>query len=182
MTLENVKKEIMEGAQRKVQELQEQTKVQTQNIEQASKEEFISLKETADTRTNQVMQSIEAKMRSQAKFDARKKILQTKREAVNDVLLAVEKKLLALDDIKRKKLLLKLLDRAKKEINVHYIYVNKRDLHLISKSENIKPADIKGGLIAETLDHTVSVNLSITEILSDIKEKHLIEISGALFK
>ncbi len=182
MTLENVKKEIIEEANRKVTKLEEQTQIQVKNLETQTKEECHNFQEKADSQTKHVMETLEAKMRSQAKFDARKKLLSTKREAVDSVLTGVKEKLLALDDGQRKKLLTKLLERAKKEIDVHTVYVNSRDLKLIPATPNIKVAKIQGGLIAETKDGSISVNLSLTEILADIKEKHLVEISEALFK
>ena len=182
MTLENVKKEIIEEANQKVTKLKEQTQIQVQSIETQTKVECHTFKEKADSQTKHVMETLEAKMRSQAKFDARKKLLSTKREAVDSVLSGVKQKLLALDDAQRKKLLTKLSRRAKNEIDVYSVYVNQRDLKLVPKSPSIKATEIEGGLIAETKDGSISVNLSIQEILADIKEKHLVEISEALFK
>ena len=74
----------------------------------------------------------------------------------------------------------KLLDKAKKDIEVAKVYCNKNDAKLV-KGFKAEPSDIIGGLIAENADGTVRVDYSFGTMLQNIKENELQKISRILF-
>ena len=90
------------------------------------------------------------------------------------------KKLEAFDDKKREAYIKKLLDKAKKEIDLGYVYCNRKDSKFVKdfKAEN---AEMIGGIIAENKERIIRVDYSFDTLLESIKESELQNINKLLF-
>ena len=118
-----------------------------------------------------------------ARFEAKKLVLNTRKELIDAVFADVAEQLAALPDRNREELLGKLLAIAETEIAVHTVHVNARDAGVMSKRKGlfVKPTNIIGGLIAETADGTMRVDLSFDQMLQQLRDQELAPIARELF-
>lgn len=80
----------------------------------------------------------------------------------------------------RKKILQNLLKQAEGQMSVATVYVNSQDKALVGKKHKVGTEGIKGGLIAESKDGEIRMDLSFEAILADLKEEKIEAITSAL--
>ncbi|MFC1754733.1 V-type ATP synthase subunit E family protein, partial [Thermoproteota archaeon] len=76
-----------------------------------------------------------------------------------------------------------LVDQAKKEIEVEYVYANRNDQKIIDRIPGVKfrEGDFSGGIIAENKDGSIRVDYSFEELLDSIEKENMQEIAAKLF-
>jgi predicted Zn-dependent peptidase len=105
---------------------------------------------------------------------------EAKKQVIENAFNEVRKKLESLDDKKRETYIKKLLEKAKNDIEMAYVYCNKKDTKFL-KGLNLEAINIIGGLIAENKEKTIRVDYSFETILQSIKENELQNINKILF-
>ncbi|MBI2572758.1 hypothetical protein HYV86_02770 [Candidatus Woesearchaeota archaeon] len=181
MGLDNVKNEIVEQAQAEADRVVADARSQASEILAKTREEIKQYKEQTTQRTSQLLDSMERKTLGAARFEAQRREMNLRTQLVQDLKTQVRDHILSLNKTEKQKFLTMLLVKARKEIDVATVYVNKQDEGLMKGSVKVVAKDIAGGLIAETADGKVSVNYSIEELLSHLMETKGGELNEVLF-
>jgi len=113
-------------------------------------------------------------------MESKKLLLEAKKKVVEGVFSDAIRKLETLDDKKREAYTDRLLEKAKKDIEIAHVYCNKKDSKLL-KGFKLEPISIAGGLIAENKEKTIRVDYSFETILQGIKENEMQNINKVLF-
>ena len=180
MGLDNVKEEIIAEAEEKAAALFKEAKSEVQSIQDAAKHEISVYKKDADARQKQMVETMSRKMLAQARFDAQRLLMNSKKEMTEEVISDVQRKLSNLGKTEKKDFLQGLLRQAQREMSVARVSVNKNDISLINGVAAF-PADISGVLIAVNKEGTISIDLSVDALLEAAQQELLVELSGVLF-
>lgn len=180
MGLDEVKQEIIARATQESQATKKKAEEEANSIIQKSKSGAKDIDKAFDEQTKNLLIQIERRELASARSSAKKKILDKKKSLLDNVLEKVSEKLATLSDKKREQYIQGLLEKAKNEIKVKYVYANKKDKKHI-KSFTYQEADIIGGIIVENADRTLRVDYSFEQILEEVKENKLQEFANSLF-
>ena len=182
MGLNEVKQELLEQAEKQAKEIVSNAKSQAEEIKSKANAEIKEYEKQAESRSKLVIETITKKMLASAKLDSQRLLMNTRKELVENVMNGVVKNIASLKKTEKKKFLQDLLNAAKKEIKVDTVFVNKNDISLLSDNKiKVMTSNIEGGLIAETKEKDVSVNLSVEELVETAKSELLINVSEVLF-
>lgn len=182
MGLEQLKKEILDKAQREAAAMVREAEREADSILAGAKMKAREYEKEAEVKHTTLLEDIEKGELANARFEARKLLLDEKKTFIEQAFTEVEKALAVLPEKKREALIMDFLSQAKKEIQVRCVYANAKDRKLVEKSGFLfKERDLLGGIIAETMDGTISVDLSFEEMLRQLKEHKLQEIAQRLF-
>ena len=181
MTLQHVKKELLQEAKKEADRILADAEKEITGIKKKVKDEITQYKKEARQHIEEMAKGSEKRILAAANFDAQRLLNTAKKEAVDLLLLKVKQKLTSSSDRERKEFLSKLLEMAKKEISPARVYVAAQDVNLVSGDFSVKKAEISGGLIAETKEGTIRVNLSIEELLQSLREEKSAELNEVLF-
>lgn len=180
MGLDKVKEEIIRKAKEQAEAIITEGREEAEKIAKEAEGKIKENKEKIEAELKKTGISIKKKGIASAELEVKKILLQEKKRAIENIFEEVKNKLAALNDKKREEYIKKLIEKAQKEINVKYIYCNKKDRKFIKDFE-VEETDILGGLIAENEKRDTSVDYSYETILENIKEKHLQGIGKVLF-
>ncbi|HIJ11931.1 TPA: hypothetical protein HA278_07780, partial [Candidatus Woesearchaeota archaeon] len=150
MSLDNVKDEITSCATADAEKLVTDARNEADSIMAHAKEDVALYKKQGATATAGVIEAMERKVRAQARFDAERMIMNTKKDIIQNVLANAREQLTSLPKKEKQQFITKLLALAKKEIDVHTVYVNTSDKALIKGVKNVKTQDMAGGLVTES--------------------------------
>ena len=182
MGLNEVKKQIIEEAEKQAKLLTQDAQSEIKLITADAEREVKSYEKELRSNSDKMLAAVERKELAAAEFEGKRAMLDKKKEIIEGAMDAARSELKKLSADSRKKLIKELLEQAKKEIEVKKVYLNKKDKSYIKeKGITVKDKEMLGGLIAETSDGKISVDLSYEEMLMQIKEKYLQELSGVLF-
>ena len=182
MGLEEVKQEIIVQAELEASKIVKEAQEQSGVILEKAQEQVKEYQGEAKVHLEELQGAMERKMLAAARFDAQRKVLHSKKESIQRVSDLVREEILGMKSTEKKKFLASLLKKANAEIDVDTVYVNKGDLKLLPGKVKVKTMDISGGLVAENKDGSISINLSVEQILETAREKVLVELSGVLFR
>ena len=183
MGLEEVKKEILEKAKSEADRIINEGKKEAEKIMDETSRKIKEYRENVNNDTKKLLDIMERKEIAGAEFDVKKMKLDKKKEMIDRAFSNVVGRLRRIPEKKRETLIRKLIEKAKKEIDVKYVYASKDDRKIIEKIPSVKyrEADISGGIIAENEDGSISIDYSYEEILDGIKKENLQEIASKLF-
>jgi V/A-type H+/Na+-transporting ATPase subunit E len=183
MGLDQVKQEIQEKAEQEAAAIMREAESEADRIMQEAKEKVAEHKQQAEASTQQVLELLEKRELAAAEFDVKKALLNKKKSMIGNVMEEVKEKLSMLDDATRTSNLKKLLARAKKEIDVHYVYANIKDKSIVKALKvEYKEQALVGGIITENKERTISVDYSYDQMLQEIQDKSLQNIGEKLFE
>ncbi|MBI4153234.1 hypothetical protein HY497_01810 [Candidatus Woesearchaeota archaeon] len=183
MGLQEVKKKIVEEAERQAKLLTDSADAEIQKIDGSVKKEMVEYEKELKRNAEGMLKTAERKEHAAAEFEGKRMLLDAKKAAIDKVVQEARKRLQKLSLAERKKLLEQLMKKAEKEIGVKKVYVNAKDMPTVKrKGIDAVQKDILGGLVAETGDGKISIDLSFDTLLEQLQQDHLREISEALFK
>ncbi len=180
MGLETVKEEIIRNAKEQASALIAEARKEAGMISKEAERKIAGLKEKSEAETKKILEQIKRQELTSAGLENKKIVLEAKKQIIDNVFAEAKKKLEALDDKKREAYIKKLVEKTKSDIEVAYVYCNKKDAKLL-KGFNAEPIGISGGLIAENKEKTIRVDYSFDTLLQGIKENELQNISKILF-
>ena len=180
MGLEAVKDEIIANAKEQKEALIAEAKKEAQRIMKEAESRVAEFKEKAETEAKKLIEMMKRQETASAELESKKLILEAKKEAVESVFNEARKRVEKLSGKQKEEHMNRLLEKAKKDIEVTKVYCSKNDAKLV-KGFKAEHSDIIGGLIAENADGTVRVDYSFDTLLQDIKENELQKISRLLF-
>ncbi|MBI1969690.1 hypothetical protein HYS48_03260 [Candidatus Woesearchaeota archaeon] len=183
MGLEEVKKEILEKADQEARRILEEGKREAAAVLQKAKEKATEEEKVAKEETAKILEGIERQELSMARFEAKKILLDKKKEVLEAAFAEAGEKLKRLDAKSREKYTHALLERAKEAMQVAVVHGREEDKATIQKMKSVqyKKRDILGGIIAENAAGDVSEDYSFEELLREIREKYIEEIARTLF-
>ena len=123
---------------------------------------------------------MERTISAMADSEAKRAILDKKKEIIESVFESVKNALSKLDEKKREQHIANLLKKAKSEIEVSKVFCSSKDAKYV-KGLKCEDMDILGGLIAENKEETIRVDYSYETLLSHVKEHSIQEVSKILF-
>lgn len=180
MGLETVKDEILNSAKSQANAMLAEARKESSRIAAEAEKKTEEIKAKSEAETKRIMDTIKRQEMSSAELESKKMLLEAKKQIVEAVFADARKKIESLPDKKREELLKKLLEKAKKDIEIAYVYCSGKDSKFI-KGFDVQSADIIGGLIAENSERTIRVDYSFETLLQGIKENELQSISKLLF-
>ena len=180
MSLEAVKDEILNSAKSQANSMLAEARKEANRIATEAEKKIEEMKSKSESEAKRTMDTIKRQEMSSAELEGKKMLLEAKKQIVEAVFSDSRKKIESLPDKKREELIKKLLEKAKKDIEIAHIYCSSRDAKFI-KEFDVQSADIIGGLIAENNERTVRVDYSFETLLQSIKENELQSISKLLF-
>lgn len=180
MGLESVKEEVIRNAKEQANSLLAEARKEASRIMKEAEAKVDELKARSEADAKKAIETMKKQELASSELDSRKLVLDAKKQAIENVIADARKKLEALDEKKRDAYVKKLLDKAKKEIGVAYVYCSKKDAKFVKEFEVIN-SDLFGGIIAENKEKTIRVDYSFETSLESIKEIELQNINKLLF-
>lgn len=180
MGLEAVKEEIIRSAKQQESALIAEARKEANKITKEAEAKIEELKAKSDAEAKKAAETAKRQALAAAEMESKKMVLEAKKQVIETVFAEAKKKLDALDDKKREAYTAKLIDKAKKELEVAYVYCSKKDAKF-DKGFIVEAADIAGGLIAENKDRTIRLDYSFETMLENIKDTELQSINKLLF-
>lgn len=185
MSLENVLNEIINTAKMEEKRTIQEAEKQARAILEEQKQEAKKQKELAWKKAKNFAEELKKKQLSGHKLELKKNLMQEKGKALEQVVEKAVKKIQKMPLGERRKLLKKLVAKAKKELpGSRFLYANKQDKKLLGTVSGLKFAgelDIIGGIVLANADESIQVDYSFERLLNEAKEKHLDEIAKKLF-
>ena len=182
MGLDEVKKQLIEDAQKQARLFVDEAKKEAKKILADAEAEAKQYELQLKVNTEKMLEAAEKRESAAAEFGGKRLVLDIKKSILLDTIEVAKKKMLQLSSEQKKVILQRMLDKAQKEIEVKTVYLNMNDMSFIkNKGITVKEAVICGGMIAETGDGKVSINWGFDATIDQVKEKYLREISEVLF-
>jgi V/A-type H+-transporting ATPase subunit E len=180
MGLETVKDEILNSAKSQASAMTAEARKEANRIASEAEKKAEEIKAKNEAEAKRSMDTIKRQEMSSAELESKKMLLEAKKQIVEAVFADSRKKIESLPDKKREELIKKLLEKAKKDIEIAYVYCSSKDAKFI-KGFDVQNADMIGGLMAENRERTIRVDYSFETLLQSIKENELQSISKLLF-
>jgi len=180
MGLEEVKEEIMNNARNGSNKIIGEAKKEADEIMSKARKRINDYKKKLEDDKETLIENLEKMKTAQARSEAKKLVLDKKKEIINTVFEKAKQRLLSLNDGEKKKYIQKLVEKAKNEIDAETVYCNEKDKKFLN-GLRCEEADIIGGIIVENKDKTIRIDYSFDTMLSNIKESSLQEIAKRLF-
>tara|TARA_Y100000310_G_C20689121_1_gene821030 strand:- start:2166 stop:2720 length:555 start_codon:yes stop_codon:yes gene_type:complete len=182
MGIEELKNQIMEEANKKVEGMLKKSKEEAEKTLAETNKDLKKHEENSRLNAEKMIQTAERKELAAGEFEGKKSLLDKKKEIIDLVVDEAKKELQKQKTSQKKALLQKLLKQAKKEIKVKRVIVDIKDKSLIKeKGVKVTTETLSGGLIAETDDGKIIVDMSFDTLLQQAKEENLQELSEVLF-
>jgi V/A-type H+-transporting ATPase subunit E len=185
MSMNKVVEDILhkgEENQREIVRLGE--KERDEQVLQAEKRiEESRLKEEKKTRS--LVAQMEQQELSSAELESKKILLAAQRRAMEELKGQALAELAEYPADKRKKLYLKLMAKAKKDLGDCYVYSSKDDKAILQPPAGMTSGgvvDCIGGLVFESRDRSVRLDFRFESLLDEIWNKNLQEIYGKLLR
>ena len=180
MGLEVVKQEILNSAKAQADAMIAEARKEAQRLVKEAEKKMQELKEKSDADTKRQTDLIKRQEVASAELESKKMLLDAKKQIIDKVFADARKKLEELNEKKKEILIKKLLDKTKNDIEMAYIYCNKKDEKYF-KDYNTENANLVGGFIAENKERKLRIDNSFETMLESIKEQELQNISKILF-
>lgn len=191
MGLEAVVGEIRAKGQKEADTIREQTRKEVEYILSGSQEKASKIKLAAEESIEKQVRHIESQEVSAANLLVKRNLLNTQKALLDETYRNALESLNKLPDSFHKEAIRALLSDAKKQISEGLVHCNARDMPALKeiiaqKGEflgyspgNVK--DIEGGVIIESNDRTLQIDLSYRTFLDCVWETGLKDASDILF-
>lgn len=192
MGLEAVVGEIRAKGQKEADTIREQTRKEVEYILSGSQEKASKIKLAAEESIEKQVRHIESQEVSAANLLVKRNLLNTQKALLDETYRNALESLNKLPDSFHKEAIRALLSDAKKQISEGLVHCNARDMPALKeiiaqKGEflgyspgNVK--DIEGGVIIESNDRTLQIDLSYRTFLDGVWETGLKDASDILFR
>lgn len=170
MGLDQVVNEVRDGAEKRAQEILDAATAEADAILTNARNEVQAYQKDRAAQAERDSEQLQRQHVSNAKFEARKLVLETERELRTTLRNTIVAGLGELAAGARKKHLSALLDRATEVIPEGKVWGAKQDAGVLKASnyEHAGDLDIAGGLVVESKDGSVRLDLSYETLLDDV--------------
>ncbi len=182
MGVPELRKQLLDEAEQQAKALREEAQRETKKIESGIDTELKQHASQLQANAQKMILATERKEIAAGHFEGKKTVLDMKKQIISRVIEEAAQELQKMQAAERKKFLQRLLGNARKEIAVKKICVSEKDrAALKEKGITVRTAPITGGLIAETADGKIIVDLSVATLLQQLKDTYLQELSEVIF-
>ena len=184
MALDNVKKDIMDSAMASVAVINSERDAEAARIMAEADAVISEMKAKEDKRLKEALEQLGRQTLSSAELESKKIVLSKKREILEKAFAESLASLEAAPAATKKKQYKKMADAAKKVISDPKAYCSKDEkmsAEDIGVSELKKVAGITGGLIFESKDGTVQMDMQYRTILQTVWDREMKSLSDILF-
>ena len=181
MSLDAVKEEVLSSAKAEASAIASEGKREASRILREADKKIEDLKEKTEAETKKILESMKRQETASAELEAKRIMLEAKKELVDKAFDTARKKLEDMEDKEREALMKKIMHKIKVDIDICHLYCSKKDARHL-KDFKTETADISGGLIAENSQKTVRVDCSYETMLQSIRESKMHEINKILFQ
>ncbi|NOZ80329.1 MAG: hypothetical protein GXP63_01535 [DPANN group archaeon] len=180
MTVKSITAAILNEAKQEAQELLDATRRDAEKLIAERKEALAKEREEKEAAYRKAAEKVYGTEMVKASFILRNEELTSRQKLLEQAHALALDRLRKQSKEEQKQLLRSLLKQAASQMQVFTVYVNSADKSLIPPKYKVKTTDIKGGLIAETKEGDVRIDLSYESLLADIMETKLESFSAAL--
>ncbi len=180
MGLKELKQEILREAEKEADEILKTARLEAENIAKMARAEADSFSEIASQESKSEMELLERRERASAEFEAKKMVMQKKREILERLLAGSRTALESMPEKKRKGHINSFLRLASSRMECGHIICSQKDSGFL-KGYPAETGDIAGGIIVENRERTERIDLSYGAILERILEDEFPAISKIIF-
>ena len=185
MTLDKIVQEVLKQGQAEADKIHKSAGKESLLILDKATKEVKALNEQAKNQVNEEAGHVSKKLMSSAELDSRKQILQTKAEVLDKVKSEVLNRMRDLPIVDRERHLKKLLAKARNIIPDGTVRVRSQDQDILKANLGAyrmgEPIEIIGGMIVESADRKMVLDLSFETLFEDTWELNFAKISHELF-
>ena len=189
MGLEEVEADIRKRIEAQVSSILAEAEKEAEQIISKGKEQLASLKKIREDEISKVSSEYKNREIAQARMNARKEILDAKKDAIESLFIKIEEKLLELKAQEKREILTVLIEKAKHDLpDAKYICASKDDKkeasaiaakHGLSFAETI---ECKGGIVVENKEKEVRLDFTYEALLADFRKAAMKEVALQLFE
>jgi len=184
MALDNVTKDIRDSADASVAAIKAERDAEVAKIMAEADAAISEMKEKEDKRLKEVIEQLGRQMLSSAELESKKIVLSKKKEILERAFAEALASLESASASVRKKQYRQMVDAAKKVIDDPKAYCSKDETVTaedIGVSKLEKVGGMTGGLILESRDGTIQVDMRYRTILQTVWDRELKSLSDILF-
>ncbi len=170
MGLDQVVQEVRDGAERQAKEILDAARAEADAILAKARDAAAAYEAGRMAQATRDAEQLQRQYLSNAKFEARKLVLSTENELRNELRTTLIEGLAGLGAAPRKKHLKALLARAAETVPSGKVWGNAKDAKELKASDYTYAGDVEiaGGLIVESDDGTVRLDLSYETLLDGL--------------
>ncbi len=184
MALENVVKDIMEAAEAQAAALRSEGEAEAAKLLAEADESVSELKEKEGKRLEETIGRLHRQELSSAELESKKIVLSKKKEILDRSYEETLAALLASDAKAKKKYYGMMVDAAKQVLENPKAYCppgEAKNLKGLDVSEAVEDPAIEGGLVLESADGSVQLDMQFGSILRSVWENEMKALSDILF-
>jgi len=184
MALDKVVDEILERARRDADQLLQSAEKEKDSILQSADAKIESAKKEKDRQTEEALKRLRQQEISSAELDAKRVVLNAKKEVLDQVFEGVLKELGSMSEPDKVRLYNKMLANAVAVIPQPRVYCPKGEGRLTAKIAgvgSVQEVDMDPGLILESVDGMFRLDYRFKTMLGAVWEKELKNVSNILF-
>ncbi len=186
MALENVIDEIISQAERNKQEIIERGKQEAKKILDEATNKAKQHEQQFEEETKRILEETRKMEISSLNISLNKMMLDAKKKILDEVYQHLLERINKLDSEKRREIIKKLVEHAKKELpNPKFVYCNEGDEKLVATIKDLKFGGVinaVGGVIVENADKNIRTNYTFDVLLNNLKEAYWNEIARRVFE
>ncbi len=187
MALENVINEIYEKGKQEVQKIREEAEKEAEKIIAEAKAKAEEIIAKAKENAEKEAESLRRQEISSVKLEMKREMLNKQKEILDAVFESLKQRIQEMDIETRRKIIESLLKNNAQPGMI--VYSNKNDEDLVKSIIQELKLDLKyggnvdclGGVILESEDGEVRLNLTFDELLNNLYEQKMSEVSKILF-
>ena len=182
MGLDSVLEEITKEGRAKIEEIRQEARNEADKILKEAEREVEELLEKAKQEAEREAERRKRQEISATNLEVKRRLLTKKKEVLDEVLERLREKIANLPEKERKKLLKAILQKhGDKGVKVYCSERDQKEVKKLSKLEVAGTIECIGGVILENEDGSVRLNYTFDEILQQVYEKNIKEVSERLF-
>jgi V/A-type H+-transporting ATPase subunit E len=184
MALDNVTKDIADSAKASVRAIEAERDAEVAKIMAEASSVISDMKAKEDKKLKEVIEQLGRQVLSSAELESKKIVLSRKKEILEKAFAGSLASLESASAATKKKQYIKMVNAAKKVIDDPKAYCAKGEsisAEDIGVSKLEKTAGITGGLILESKDGTIQVDMQFRTILQTVWDREMKSLSDILF-
>ncbi len=179
MGLNEVKNSILESANQKARSIIEQATKEAAEIAQQAKQQLKELEQKYAHELSDAAKNLEKIKLAAVHSEANHVVLKKKKWLIDRAFELALKEALA--QSQKNSSSKKLLEKAKKELDIKYVYCSKNDIKSIN-GFNCTASEISSGIIAENADKSIRIDYSFETVFDTLKGRVLQDVAKKLFR
>ncbi len=180
MSMETLKEEILKDAEAQAASLMNPARREASRIVAEAKKKAEAIRLARQEETKKATGLIARQEAGKAQLQRKKILLETRKKCVEAAFREAMAELQSMDARKRSSMISSLIGIAEKQIPVAGVACRKEDVSLVRKYP-AAAAEMSGGIVAESKDKSLVVDLSLDALFAELRSKELQKVSGILF-